>query len=80
MTLPNSSTKLNAIQMHLLELFANNPSEEDLLAIKKLLVSFYEKKVESEVESFWTKKSFSKDSWNKETRDIHLRSNKSLEE
>lgn len=73
----NLSTKLNPVQLHLLEMFSKDMKEEDLMAIKKLLVNYYKQKVEQEVQSFWDKNSFTKQSWNKATRDIHLRSKKS---
>ncbi len=76
---PNISTKLNPVQLHLLEMFSKNMNEEDLTAIKKLLVNYYKEKVEQEVQSFWQKNNFTKDSWNKATRDVHLRKKKSKE-
>lgn len=66
-------SKLNPVQLHLLELFSMDMSETELLEIKELLVKYYQSKVEDEVESFWKKKNFTKDSWNKATRDQHLR-------
>ena len=73
----NLPTKLNPVQLHLLEMFSKNMGEEDLIAIKKLLVQYYQEKIEQEVNVFWDKKSFDQKSWNKATRDIHLRSKKS---
>ena len=37
MTSSNLSTKLNPVQLHLLEMFSKDMNEEDLIAIKKLL-------------------------------------------
>ena len=73
MTSSNMGSKLNPVQLHLLELFSMDMSETELLEIKELLVKYYQSKVEDEVESFWKKKNFTKDSWNKATRDQHLR-------
>lgn len=73
----NMSTKLNPVQLHLLELFSKNMSEEDLVEIKKLLVHFYKEKVEREVQAFWNKKEFTQESWNEATRDQHFRNKKS---
>ena len=73
----NTASKLNPVQLHLLELFSKNMAEDELLEIKKLLSEYYFKKVEQEVETFWKKKNFTIESWNKATRDIHLRSKKS---
>jgi hypothetical protein len=70
----NSSTKLNPVQLHLLELFSKKMGENELMEIKALLVQYYKSKVEQEVNAFWDKKGFNKDSWNKATRDLHLRS------
>lgn len=73
MTSSNMGSKLNSVQLHLLELFSKDMSENDLLEIKELLVKYYKDKVENEVESFWKKKNFTKETWNKATRDQHLR-------
>jgi len=70
----NMATKLNPVQLHLLEMFSKKMSERELLEIKNLLVQYYTTKIEKEVESFWDKKGFTKDSWNKATRDVHWRS------
>ena len=37
----NIPSKLNPVQLYLLELFSQNFSEDDLVEIKKLLVQFY---------------------------------------
>ena len=66
----NIPTKMNPVQLHLLELFSRKMGELELLEIKELLVQYYKAKVELEVEEFWNKKGFSKDSWNEATRDV----------
>lgn len=72
----NISTKLNPVQLYLLELFSKNMGEDDLSEIKKLLVQFYQQKVEKEVDAFWESNNFTTESWNKATRDLHLRRKK----
>lgn len=74
----NVATKLNPVQLHLLEMFSGKMGERELLEIKAILVQYYKEKVEQEVETFWEKKKFTKNSWNKATRDIHLRSKRSF--
>jgi len=77
MSLPdNLSTKLNAVQLHLLQMFSKNMTDNELIEIKKLLSNYYFKKVEEEVDAFWAKKKFTQETWNKATRDVHLRSKK----
>ena len=73
MALPNAATKLNPVQLHLLELFTKDMSDKELQEIKTLLVQYYQHKVEEEVEDFWNSKNFTNESWNKATRDTHLR-------
>ncbi|MEM1120132.1 MAG: hypothetical protein AAGJ18_06760 [Bacteroidota bacterium] len=73
----NSATKLNPVQLHLLELFSKNMGEEELAAIKQLLAHYYQRKVQQEVDAFWTDKNFTLESWNEATRDVRLRSNHS---
>ncbi len=78
MVLPeNVSTKLNAVQLHLLKMFSKNMTDNELVEIKKLLSDYYFRKVEAEVDAFWEKKNFTIDKWNEATRDVHLRSEKS---
>ena len=76
----NISTKLNPVQLHLLQLFSKSMTNEELAEIKKILSDYYFKKVETEVDAFWEKKDFTIKKWNKATRDVHLRSKKSKEQ
>jgi hypothetical protein len=43
-------TKLNPIQLELLKVYSFQHSEEDLLAIKKLLAEYFAKKLVSQVD------------------------------
>ena len=72
----NTATKLNPVQLHLLELFSKKMEETELIEIKEILVQFYKEKIQQEVDAFWDKKGFTKETWNKATRDVHLRSQK----
>jgi len=78
MDLSNSTRKLNPVQLYLLELFSKNMTADDLTEIKEVLVQYYQQKVEKEVDAFWEKNNFTKETWNKTTRDVHLRSKKKL--
>ena len=52
------SPKLNTVQLHLLELFAGNLTEEDLQEIKMLLVQYYSLKVDEELDQIWSKRQY----------------------
>ncbi|WP_188765864.1 hypothetical protein [Emticicia aquatilis] len=53
------STKLNAVQLHLLKMFARPMDEQDLAAIKSLLSNYYAQKVDAESEKLWDEKGMS---------------------
>ena len=55
-------TKLNAVQMHLLKMFARPMNEQDLIAIKGLLSEYYAQKVDAESEKLWEEKGMSQQS------------------
>lgn len=76
----NISTKLNPVQLHLLQMFSKSMTNDELVEIKKILSDYYFNKVEAEVDAFWKKKNFTVKKWNKATRDVHLRSKKSKEQ
>ena len=44
----------------------------------ELKIQDYQQKVEKEVDAFWEKNNFTQETWNKATRDVHLRSKKKL--
>lgn len=49
---------LSNLQQELLTLYARNISEGDILAIKKLLTSYFAKKAEKAIESVWQEQGF----------------------
>ncbi len=66
-------TKLNPVQLHLLELFSKEMSEKELLEIKEVLVQYYSRKVDQELDSIWEKRGYSKQSFKKASKNLHLR-------
>ena len=58
----HQSTKLNAVQLHLLKMFARPMDEQDLTAIKSLLSNYYAQKVDAESEKLWDEKGMSQQS------------------
>lgn len=76
MTIPQQSetpTRLNPVQLHLLELFSREMGETELGEVKELLLRYYARKVEDEMARIWATKGFTKDSFKKATRNLHLR-------
>jgi hypothetical protein len=71
-----SSTKLNAIQLHLLELFAGDMTEQDLQEIKALLVEYYNRKAEEELDRIWDNRNYTPQSFSQATENLHLRAKK----
>jgi len=69
-------TKLNAVQLHLLELFSRKMTERELLEIKELLVQYYASKADEVLDEIWDKRAYSKDSFKKANQNLHLRSKK----
>lgn len=59
MAAPHQATKLNAVQLHLLKMFARPMDEQDLAAIKSLLSNYYAQKVDAESEKLWDEKGMS---------------------
>lgn len=60
---------LSNIQLELLKLYANNVSEQDLLAIKRLLAKFFMQKAIKEADKVWDEKGYTNetmDNWLKE--------------
>jgi hypothetical protein len=56
------STKLNAVQIHLLKMFARPMNEQDLTEIKGLLSNYYAQKVDAESDKLWEEKSMNQQS------------------
>jgi hypothetical protein len=59
MAVPHQSTKLSAVQLHLLKMFARPMDEQDLAAIKSLLSNYYAQKIDAESEKLWDEKGIS---------------------
>lgn len=62
MAIKPQSTKLNAVQIHLLKMFARPMNEQDLTEIKGLLSNYYAQKVDSESDKLWEEKSMNQQS------------------
>lgn len=71
-----AATKLNQVQLHLMELFSHPMSEQELLDIKELLVRYYSQKAEVELDKVWQEKGFTPESFREKTKNLHLRSQK----
>ena len=71
-----TSPKLNPVQLHLLELFSKEMTEQELLEIKEVLVKYYQQKVDAEVDEIWEGRGYTKASFKKATEKLHLRSNR----
>ena len=52
---------LNALQLELLELFAREVSNQDLLAIKQMVSDFFAQKAIAEADAIWDEKEYSDD-------------------
>ena len=71
-------TKLNPVQMHLLELFSRTMTERELLEIKELLANYYARKADEVLDEIWEKRGYTQESFKKATQNLHLRSKKRL--
>lgn len=71
-----TSTKLNPVQMHLLELFSRTMTEHELLEIRELLAQYYARKADEVLDEIWEKRGYTKASFKKATQNLHLRSKK----
>ena len=63
---------LNALQLELLELFAREVSNQDLLAIKQMVSDFFAQKAIAEADAIWEEKCYSDDTMT-EWLNIHER-------
>ena len=72
-----TATKLNPVQLHLMELFSRPMTEQELLDIKELLARYYAQKADVELDKVWEKKGFTRESFREKTKNLHLRSKKS---
>ena len=60
------SQKLNALQLELLNIYSFQPKEEDLLAIKQLMASYFSGKLQNNVQKAIEEKNITEqdlDSW-----------------
>ncbi len=73
-----TSAKLNPVQLHLLELFSRNMTEQELLEIRELLVQYYARKVDEEIDQIWEKRVYSPESFDEASRGLHLRKKKDV--
>lgn len=71
-----ASSKLNPVQLHLLELFSKEMTEQELLDIKDLLVQYYARRVDEELNAIWESRNYSQESFAEATEGLHLRSKK----
>ncbi len=71
-TVLESPTKLNAVQLHLLQMFNFSKSENDLEEFKLILLDFYRKKVDIESERIWNEKNLNNGKM-EELLNTHLR-------
>ncbi|MBK9013887.1 MAG: hypothetical protein IPM82_07270 [Saprospiraceae bacterium] len=60
-----SSSRLNPVQMHLLHLFSRPMSELELKELKMLLVEWYDRKAQEEMDKLWEEKGLSNEKWTK---------------
>ena len=59
---------LSNLQIELLQLYSQNVSEEDLIAIKRLLAKYFADRASDEMDKLWEEKG-----WTNETMDEWLR-------
>ena len=53
------TTKLNPVQLHLLQMFEHLQDEQQLLDLKKVLAAFYAQKVDEMSDQLWDEKGLS---------------------
>ncbi|PHN08056.1 hypothetical protein [Flavilitoribacter nigricans] len=71
------SQPLNNAQLELLKLFADDVSEEDLVAIKALISKYFLDKAKDEADRIWDEKNMDSDELLKEHRRTPYRKNQS---
>ena len=55
----NNATKLNAVQLHLLELFSGEMTDKELADIKAMLKNYYAQRVDEDMDKLWEQKEWS---------------------
>ncbi len=71
-TIIGNQTKLNVMQWHLLQMFNFTKTEKDLEELKKILLEYYQKKVDEESDRIWIEKNLSNQKLD-ELLNTHLR-------
>jgi len=64
---------LSNLQIELLQLYSQDVSDEDLIAIKRMLARYFADKASDEMDKLWTEKG-----WTNETMDNWLEDNEGL--
>jgi hypothetical protein len=67
------ATKLNIVQLQLLQLFARQMAENELADVKAMLVAYYDRKITEEADKLWEQKGMSSETMN-ELLNTHIRS------
>jgi hypothetical protein len=67
------ATKLNMVQIQLLQLFARQMEEKELSEVKAMLVAYYDKKITEEADKIWEQKNMSSETMN-DLLNTHIRS------
>jgi RecB family endonuclease NucS len=67
------ATKLNMVQIQLLQLFARQMAENELAEVKAMLVAYYDRKITEEADKLWEQRGMSAETMN-ELLNTHIRS------
>ncbi len=67
------ATKLNTVQLQLLQLFARQMAENELAEVKAMLVAYYDRKITEEADKLWEQKGMSSETMN-DLLNTHIRS------
>ena len=65
----SDSTKLNSLQISLLRLFEQKLDQRQMLEVRKLLMDYFDKKLQVELEEVTTRKGYTEDDYRKMLRD-----------
>ncbi len=68
MATPTKATKLNEIQLQLLQMFNRNMSEEDTKEIKKLIAQYFYNKVSKMFDEMYEKGEMTDEKWEEMTK------------
>ncbi len=67
------ATKLNTVQLQLLQLFARQMAENELAEVKAMLVAYYDRKITEEADQLWEQKGMTANTMN-DLLNTHIRS------